>query len=84
MSNSKNSDFSYTLGAGFSYLNDKYKAQETGVDFNFKSAYELNEDSRINIKADYSIISRKDELVEAKPRNLLRWRLRMNLCRLMT
>jgi len=71
LSNSRNSDFSYTLGAGFSYLNDKYKAQETGVDFNFKSAYELNEDSRINIKADYAIISRKDELVEAKPRNLL-------------
>ena len=70
LSNSKSTDFSYTLGAGFSYLKDKYQAQETMVDFNFKSAYELNEDARINIKADYSIISRKDILVEAKPRNL--------------
>lgn len=70
LSNAKNSDFSYTLGAGFSYLKDKYEAQETSVDFNFKSAYELNNDARINIKADYSIISRKDVLVEAKPRNL--------------
>ena len=39
LSNSKNSDFSYTLGGGFSYLKDKYQAQETSVDFNFKSAY---------------------------------------------
>ena len=70
LSNSRNSDFSYKLGAGFSYLTDKYSARETEVDLTFKSAYELDEDSRINIKADYFIISRKDVLVEAKPRNL--------------
>jgi hypothetical protein len=70
LSNAKNSDFSYTLGAGFNYMADKYKARETEVDFSFRSAYELDEDSRINIKADYTIISRKDALVEAKPRNL--------------
>lgn len=70
VSNAKNSDFSYRLGAGFSYLADKYNARETEVDFNFISAYELDEDSRIHIKADYAIISRKDKLVEATPRNL--------------
>ncbi len=70
LSNTKNTDFSYTLGAGFSHLTDKYSARETEVGFNFKSAYELGEDSKINLKADYYIISRKDALVEAKPRNL--------------
>jgi len=70
LANAKNSDFSYKLGAGFSYLTDKYNARETEVDFNFNSAYELDEDSRINVKADYYIISRKDVLVEVSPRNL--------------
>lgn len=70
LSNAKNADFSYKLGVGFNYLTDKYNASETELDFIFKSAYELNEDSRINIKADYTIISRKDNLVEAKARNL--------------
>lgn len=70
VSNAKNSDFSYKLGGVFSYLMDKYNGRETEVGFNFRSAYELDEDSRINIKADYNIISRKDALVEATPRNL--------------
>ncbi|MDH4298420.1 MAG: hypothetical protein OEV74_19245, partial [Cyclobacteriaceae bacterium] len=70
LSNTKNTDFSYKLGAGFSYLADKYDARETEVGFNFKSAYELGEDSKIHLKADYYVISRKDALVEAKPRSL--------------
>jgi hypothetical protein len=70
LSNSKNSDFSYKLGAAFNFLKDKYDARETEVGFNFNSAYELDEDQHIAIKADYFIISRKDNQVEAKPRNL--------------
>ncbi len=70
LENTKNSDFKYQLGAGFSYLADKYDARETEVDLGFKSSYDLNEDSKINIKADYIIISRKDSAIEAKPRNL--------------
>jgi len=70
LSNSKNSDFSYKLGAGFSFLKDKYDARETEVGFNFRSAYELDDDQHIAINADYFIISRKDSQVEAKPRNL--------------
>jgi hypothetical protein len=70
LSNSKNSDFSYKLGAGFSFLKDKYDARETEVDFTFRSSYELDEDQHIAIKADYFIISRKDNQVEAKARNL--------------
>ncbi|MEO5980435.1 MAG: hypothetical protein ABIS36_25765 [Chryseolinea sp.] len=70
VSNSSNSDFSYKLGAGFSNLNDKYSAKETEVDFTFSSDYELNEDSRINLKADYALIDRKDKLINPKARNL--------------
>ncbi|HEX6890606.1 MAG TPA: hypothetical protein VF141_07935 [Chryseolinea sp.] len=70
LSNSKNSDFSYKLGASFSFLKDRYDARETEVGFNFNSAYELDEDQHIRIRADYFIISRKDSQVEAKARNL--------------
>ncbi len=70
LANTKNSDFKYQLGAGFSYLADKFDARETEVDLAFKSSYDLNEESQINIKADYIILSRKDSKIEAKPRNL--------------
>jgi len=70
VANSKNSNLKYTLGAGFSYLTDKYKARETEVDLEFVSSYDLKDESKINVKAGYIIISRKDEGVEAKPRNL--------------
>lgn len=70
LSNAKNSAFSYQLGGAFSYLMDKYKARETQVDIDFNSAYEVNDESSIGIKAGYTVISRKDEAVEAKPRSL--------------
>ncbi|MEJ7645834.1 MAG: hypothetical protein WKF87_14665 [Chryseolinea sp.] len=70
LSNSKNSDFSYKLGAAFSHMTDKYKAKETEIGLAFKSAYELDEDSRINVNADYVIINRKDALVDVGARNL--------------
>lgn len=70
IANAKNSDFSYKLGAGFSYLADKYSARETEVDFDLNSYYRIDDDHRIRIKAGYYLISRKDVAVEAKPRNL--------------
>lgn len=70
LANSKSTAFSYKLGAGFSYLSDKYKAKETEVNFAFNSGYKLSDVSSIGLKADYAIISRTDELIEAKPRSL--------------
>lgn len=70
LTNSKNSDFSYKLGAGFSFLADKFDARETEVNLQFGSSYEIDDDSRIDLKVDYFGISRKDEAVEAKPRSL--------------
>jgi hypothetical protein len=70
LANSKSKDFSYKLGAGFSYLSDKYKAKESEVDFAFNAGYKVSDVSSIGLKADYAIISRTDELIEAKPRSL--------------
>ena len=70
VSNTKNADFSYQLGGDFSYLTDNYDARETSVDLSFKSAYKIDDETSVDVKASYDIISRKDELVDAKPRNL--------------
>ncbi len=71
LSNTKNSDFEYSLGGEFNYIFDRYDARETDVDLAFKSSYKIDEDKGVLIDANYNIISRKDALVEAKPRNLL-------------
>lgn len=68
--NARKSDFSYDLGGNFSFINDKFEAKESTVDLLFKGAYRINDEQAINIKADYSIINRKDVDVEAKARNL--------------
>jgi hypothetical protein len=70
LSNVKNTDFSYKLGVGVSHLSDKFDAKETEFDVEFSSAYELNEDSRIDMKADYFFINRTDTDVEKKGRSL--------------
>jgi len=70
LSNTKNTAFAWQLGAGFSYLADRYEARESEADFDFNSSYELSEESVIAVGADYAIINRKDSLVEAQPRSL--------------
>ncbi|MBL7857628.1 MAG: hypothetical protein JNM57_08055 [Cyclobacteriaceae bacterium] len=70
VANARNSDFAFKLGGGFSYLADKFDARETEVDFDFQSGYKIDDDKRIKIDATYNIITRKDVLIEAKPRHL--------------
>ena len=70
VANARSSDFTFKLGGGFSYLADKFDARETEVDFDFASAYKIDADTRIKIDAGYYLISRKDVLIEAKPRHL--------------
>ncbi len=70
LSNTKNSDFAYKLGAGFSYLADHYEARESEADFDFVSSYEISDESAIAVNAQYAIINRKDSLIEALPRSL--------------
>lgn len=68
--NARKSDFSYQAGGNFSFITDKFEAKESTVDLLFKGAYKINDEQAINLKADYSIINRKDVDVEAKARNL--------------
>lgn len=68
--NARKSDFSYQLGADFSYISDKFDAQESTVDLLFKGAYKINDEQAINLKGDYSIINRKDVGIESKARSL--------------
>ena len=70
LSNTRNTAFTYKLGAVLSYFADKYDAEESQIDFDFNSAYKLNEESSMGVKADYTVINRKDALVEARPRSL--------------
>ena len=70
LSNAKNTDFSYKLGVGGSFLTDKYDAKENEIDLEFSSAYEIDDDSKINVKGDYAYISRSDENVKKKGRSL--------------
>lgn len=70
IANAANSDFSYQIGGDFSYLSDKFDAAESTIGLNFKSAFKIADDNSIHLGADYSIISRKDKGVDAKPRSL--------------
>ncbi len=70
--NPKNSDFNYKLGGGFSYLSDKFEASESEVNIAFQSDYDFTEDSKFVINSEYFLITRKDALVEAKPRHIFK------------
>ncbi|MFO0266257.1 MAG: hypothetical protein ACK51D_04860, partial [Cyclobacteriaceae bacterium] len=74
LQNSKPADFNYALKAGFSYLDDRYSASESEVSLAWKSDYALSNSSRLLISADYFLISRQDESVEAKGRHLFKVR----------
>lgn len=70
--NPKSADFNYKLTGGFSYLDDKFSATESEVHLGLKSDYNFSEESKFLIGGDYYLIARKDELIEAKPRHLLK------------
>lgn len=70
IANARNTDFAYQLGGDFSHIDDKYKAAESTVGFNFKGSYRVSDDQSIFIGGEYFIMNRKDENVEAKARNL--------------
>lgn len=72
LSNSKPADFSYVLKGGFSYLTDNYKAAESEVALNFISDYKFSGSRKAILVADYFLIAREDEKIDASPRNLLR------------
>lgn len=71
ITNSRKSDFNYSLHADFSYLDDKRAASESTVDLNFQSGYAFKNESKLQLNAFYALMSRKDEGLDARPRHLL-------------
>lgn len=70
--NSNKSDYNFRFTGGFSYLEDNYKAAESEVDMLFETDYKFAEDKKLSLKANYFLIARKDEFVDADPRHLLK------------
>lgn len=70
LTNARNSNFQYDLGGKFSYLTDNFKATESLVNLDFKSAYKLGEENSIRITGNYLLLGRKDVGIQAKPRSL--------------
>lgn len=70
--NTKASDFNFRISGDFSYLNDRFDAQESEAGLHFNSRYEINKNNGIIFKGDYILIARKDTKIEAKPRHLFR------------
>jgi hypothetical protein len=70
ISNARNTDFAYKLGAVFSYTADKFEARETEIDLDFNSSYDIDDDRKITIDANYVMLNRKDDGIESKARNL--------------
>lgn len=71
ITNSRKSNFNYSLNADFSYLDDKRSASESTVDLNFNSGYAFQNDAQLQLSAFYALMSRKDEGIGASPRHLL-------------
>ncbi|WP_127120466.1 hypothetical protein [Chryseotalea sanaruensis] len=70
IANGSKSKFVYDLKGGFGYIQDAYAARESDVNLSFSSAYSLKPTRKVITNASYQLISRKDVLVEAKPRSL--------------
>jgi hypothetical protein len=70
--NVKPSDFNFRVQANFSYLDDYLRAAESVAGVHFKSDYKISDGRKFLLVSDYRLIARKDSLVEAKPRSLLR------------
>jgi len=70
--NSTSGKFNYKLNGAFSYLGDHYDAKESEVTLGLRSDYEVSKTSKILIGSDYFLISRKDALVDAKPRHIFK------------
>jgi hypothetical protein len=70
LANTRNGNFYYTLTADFNYLNDKFNASESELIFGLDGAYKISENKFVDVTSRYSLITRKDALVDAKPRSL--------------
>jgi hypothetical protein len=71
ISNAAPADFNYNLQGGFSYLTDNFNSSESETNLNLRSAYKIDDEKKINIQADYFLLSRKFES-NARARHLFK------------
>lgn len=72
IANANKADFSYGLKGGFSYLKDNFSSSENEVSLGFTSRYEINDDKKITMDADYYLMNRKSEPVGSRARHVLK------------
>ncbi len=72
--NTRKGDFNFDAGGSFGYLVDNFKAAESEAFIYANTQYKINATSAFLASADYVLIARRDENVDAKPRHLLRIR----------
>jgi hypothetical protein len=81
LENTKEADVNVKLNGTFSYLADRYHAEESKTAIFFESDYDMKRDRTLLFRTNYKLIARKDSLTEAKPRHLFtiapayRWKL---------
>lgn len=74
LESTRKGDLQYEAMASFSYLQDRFEAAESEVFSQFSADYRLSETTGFHVAADYALIARRDENVDARPRHLLRVR----------
>jgi hypothetical protein len=74
VSNITTSNFEYKLAGGFSYLTDHFTSSESEINLNLTSSYKLKKSNRINLNADYFLMTRKFEPQAARSRHLFKIR----------
>ena len=72
IANANKTDFSYGLKGGFSYLKDNFSSSENEVSLGFTSGYEISDDKKIIVDADYYLMNRKSEPVGSRARHVFR------------
>lgn len=72
LTNTKPAEFNYRLEGSFGYLTDYYEAAESDLGISFDSDYKIGDTNFIKVQSSYSLIARKDSLVDANPRHLLK------------
>jgi hypothetical protein len=70
LTNTNSDAFYYKLGAAFSFLSDKFDAQEGELDVTLNTGYKVSDESRFNVDAALILLNRKDSDVKGKLRNL--------------
>ncbi|MFM7855159.1 MAG: hypothetical protein ACKO96_25330, partial [Flammeovirgaceae bacterium] len=72
IANANKTDFNYTLKGGFSFLKDNFGTSENEVSVNFNSAYNVSDEKKILLEANYCLMNRQSETLASLARHVLK------------